>query len=103
MKVYIGAPAQSGAGLGGYVDAQTLGDIVRETRKDFTSFGGVMLWDIYLAQGRSYSDNLASLHSPDMSIGNGNYNEQIKSVLTATTTAEVDIVDSARMIAHHCT
>ena len=66
VKVYIGAPAQSGPGLGGYVDAQTLGNIVRETQKDFTSFGGVMLWDIYLAQGRRFSDNSASLHSPDI-------------------------------------
>ncbi|KAJ8503581.1 hypothetical protein ONZ45_g10748 [Pleurotus djamor] len=45
VKVYIGAPASSSAAGSGYVDVTTLGNIARQTRSQYSSFGGVMLWD----------------------------------------------------------
>ncbi|GLB43356.1 putative glycosyl hydrolase 18 family protein [Lyophyllum shimeji] len=45
VKVYIGAPASSSAAGSGYVDAATLGNIAQQTRSQYSSFGGVMLWD----------------------------------------------------------
>ncbi|KAJ6566073.1 glycoside hydrolase superfamily, partial [Mycena capillaripes] len=53
VKVFIGAPASPSAG-GGYVDATTLGSIALQTRAQYSSFGGVMLWwahtSFYLAE-----------------------------------------------------
>ncbi|KAH9949899.1 glycoside hydrolase superfamily [Amylocystis lapponica] len=45
VKVYIGAPAASAAAGSGYVDAATLGQIAVDTRNQYSSFGGVMMWD----------------------------------------------------------
>ncbi|KAI8955607.1 putative class III chitinase [Xylaria longipes] len=44
VKVLIGVPANTGAG-GGYVSAATLGPIIQDT-KQYTSFGGIMMWDM---------------------------------------------------------
>ena len=43
VKVYIGAPASSGAAGSGYVSSSTLNNIATTMRKSFPSFGGVML------------------------------------------------------------
>ncbi len=51
VKVYIGAPASSTAAGAGYVDASTLANIALETRSQYSSFGGVMLWDASQAYG----------------------------------------------------
>lgn len=52
VKIYIGAPASpQAANQGSYVDATTLGNIAIETRKNYSSFGGIMLWDISEAYG----------------------------------------------------
>ncbi|TFY71204.1 hypothetical protein EVG20_g1816 [Dentipellis fragilis] len=45
VKIYIGAPAASTAAGSGYVDAGTLASIAQQTRSQYSSFGGVMLWD----------------------------------------------------------
>ncbi|KAG9011047.1 Chitinase 1 [Tulasnella sp. JGI-2019a] len=45
VKVFIGAPASSTAAGSGYVSIDTLQAIAEDTRKNFPSFGGVMLWD----------------------------------------------------------
>ncbi|KAJ7205731.1 glycoside hydrolase family 18 protein [Mycena pura] len=45
VKVFIGAPASPSAAGSGYVDAATLGSIALQTRAQFSSFGGIMLWD----------------------------------------------------------
>ncbi|KAI9000482.1 glycoside hydrolase [Trametes punicea] len=45
VKIYIGAPASSTAAGSGYVDASTLANIALQTRSQYSSFGGVMLWD----------------------------------------------------------
>ncbi|KAF8145626.1 glycoside hydrolase superfamily, partial [Mycena galopus ATCC 62051] len=43
VKVFIGAPA-SPNGNASYVNATTLGSIALQTRAEFSSFGGIMLW-----------------------------------------------------------
>ncbi|KIY73425.1 carbohydrate-binding module family 5 protein [Cylindrobasidium torrendii FP15055 ss-10] len=46
VKVYIGAPASNtAANAGQYVDAARLSQIATETKNQYSSFGGVMLWD----------------------------------------------------------
>ncbi|TGJ79110.1 hypothetical protein E0Z10_g9656 [Xylaria hypoxylon] len=45
VKVLIGVPANTGAG-GGYVAAPTLGSIISDTKGKYSSFGGIMMWDM---------------------------------------------------------
>ncbi|KAJ6544831.1 glycoside hydrolase family 18 protein [Mycena vulgaris] len=45
IKIFIGAPASPSAAGSGYVDAATLGSIALQTRAQYSSFGGIMLWD----------------------------------------------------------
>ncbi|EPT01410.1 hypothetical protein FOMPIDRAFT_96173 [Fomitopsis schrenkii] len=66
VKVYIGAPASSTAAGSGYVDAATLGAIVQATQQNYSSFGGVMLWDA----SQAYANN--------------RYDKAIKSYLTGS-------------------
>ncbi|KAG8860911.1 Chitinase 1 [Tulasnella sp. 330] len=65
VKVYIGAPASSGAAGSGYVPIATLQTIAQQTAKDYPSFGGVMLWDV----SQAYV--------------NGRFDQAIKSTLSA--------------------
>ncbi|KAM5495377.1 Chitinase 2 [Microsporum canis] len=44
VKIMIGAPANRGAAGSGYVDANTLANIMNWS-KQFPSFGGAMMWD----------------------------------------------------------
>jgi len=64
VKVYIGAPASSTAAGSGYVDASTLATIIQQTRSQYSSFGGVMLWDA----SQAYA--------------NGRFDQAVKSALT---------------------
>ncbi|KAF8127502.1 glycoside hydrolase superfamily [Mycena galopus ATCC 62051] len=66
VKVFIGAPASPSAG-GGYVDASTLVQL-RSTRAQYSSFGGIMLWDA----SQAYA--------------NGRFDEQIKNIIAADDT-----------------
>ncbi|KAL4063885.1 carbohydrate-binding module family 5 protein [Scleroderma yunnanense] len=45
VKVYIGAPASSAAAGSGYVDPSTFANIIQQIQSQYSSFGGVMLWD----------------------------------------------------------
>ncbi|KAF7773296.1 CAZyme family GH18 [Agaricus bisporus var. burnettii] len=45
VKIYIGSPASSTSAGSGFVDINRLISIARTTRSQFSSFGGVMLWD----------------------------------------------------------
>ncbi|KAL7278914.1 hypothetical protein ACG7TL_006745 [Trametes sanguinea] len=56
VKIYIGAPASSTAAGSGYVDATTLGNIAIQQRGNYSSFGGVMLWDASQAYANSRYD-----------------------------------------------
>lgn len=51
VKVYIGAPGGPLAAGQGYVDVNTLGNIAIDTRNNYSSFGGIMLWDASQAYG----------------------------------------------------
>ena len=53
VKVYIGAPASTTAAGSGYVDASTITTIIQQTKAQYSSFGGVMLWDASQAYGMS--------------------------------------------------
>jgi chitinase len=53
IKLYIGAPASSLAASSGYVDANTLANCAMNMRDQFSSFGGIMLWDASWAYGMS--------------------------------------------------
>lgn len=55
VKIYIGAPASPSAAGSGYVDPTTLANIALQTRSQFSSFGGIMLWDASQAFGASLS------------------------------------------------
>ncbi|EPQ54334.1 glycoside hydrolase [Gloeophyllum trabeum ATCC 11539] len=69
VKIYIGAPASSTAAGSGYVDAATLGSIAQAMKAQYSSFGGVMLWDA----SQAYANN--------------RYDQAIKSYLTGGSSA----------------
>jgi hypothetical protein len=54
VKVFIGAPASSSAAGSGYVSASTLATIIQQTGSEYSSFGGVMLWDMSQAYGSCF-------------------------------------------------
>jgi chitinase len=58
VKIFIGAPASPTAAGSGFVDAATLGNLARTTRSQFSSFGGVMLWDASQAFSTSFLWNI---------------------------------------------
>ena len=60
VKIYVGAPASSTA-ASGYTDLTSLINIALATRSQYSSFGGVSLWDASQAFGAS---PLLSLPSP---------------------------------------
>lgn len=60
VKIYVGALAAPSAGGSGYVDTTTLSNIALNTRSQFSSFGGVMLWDASQAYSASYPPSFAS-------------------------------------------
>lgn len=49
-KVFLGVPANTGAAGSGYVSAKDLAPIIEYSKK-FSSFGGVMMWDVSQAYG----------------------------------------------------
>jgi chitinase len=51
IKIYIGAPASPTAAGSGYISAATLATIIANTSAQYSSFGGVMLWDASQAYG----------------------------------------------------
>ncbi|KAG6839217.1 hypothetical protein C0991_004800, partial [Blastosporella zonata] len=71
VKVYIGAPASSTAAGSGYASAATLGQIAKEIRAKYSSFGGVMLWDA----SQAYA--------------NGHYDKQVKSAMGSSSNSRI--------------
>ncbi|KAJ8594091.1 glycoside hydrolase [Rhizopogon salebrosus TDB-379] len=55
-KVYIGAPASTSAAGSGYVTPSTFTTIIQQTMAQYSSFGGVMLWDASQAYANSRYD-----------------------------------------------
>lgn len=62
VKVFIGAPASSSAAGSGYVDASTIATIIEQTSSEYSSFGGVMLWDMSQAYGSSFPETDQTLN-----------------------------------------
>ncbi|KAE9406929.1 glycoside hydrolase, partial [Gymnopus androsaceus JB14] len=91
VKVYIGAPAAPLAAGSGYVDAATLATIAQTTQAQFSSFGGVMLWDISQAVANDRFDAsiknalLDGPSAPTTSIGS------TTSITTTTTTTTTNV------------
>ncbi|KAI6156537.1 carbohydrate-binding module family 5 protein [Pisolithus tinctorius] len=56
IKVYIGAPASPSAAGSGYINASTFATIIQQTQSQYSSFGGVMLWDASQAYANSRYD-----------------------------------------------
>lgn len=54
IKVYLGAPASARAASNGFVSSQTLASVALGAQKEFSSFGGVMLWDADAAHSKCF-------------------------------------------------
>ncbi len=89
VKLYVGSPASQAAG-NYYVDAAQMGTIIAATRQNYSSFGGVMLWDAGNARGTSHRPALrprrvtvGSMLSSDFRPipDNGNFDKQMKNFL----------------------
>lgn len=84
VKIYIGAPAAPSAAGSGYVDVNTLGNIAKQTRSQYSSFGGVMLWDASQAYGGLHWPvfiKLACLMRNPGLAGNGRFDIAIKNAM----------------------
>ncbi|KAJ3539137.1 hypothetical protein NM688_g6411 [Phlebia brevispora] len=53
IKIYLGVAASSTAANNGYVDIGTLVPIIQATQSQYSSFGGVMMWD----ESEAYNNN----------------------------------------------
>ncbi|KAI0107767.1 glycoside hydrolase superfamily [Nemania sp. FL0031] len=86
VRVFIGVPANTGAG-GGYVDASTLGSIISSTKSDYSSFGGIMMWDMsQLFQNNGFlSSVVSSLGGSSGGGGGGSTTTTTKGMTTTTT------------------
>jgi len=77
VKVYIGAPSGPQAASNGYVDADTLASYAIQMRNQFSSFGGIMLWDASWAYA---NDNFAATVKKALLVG-GNSGQTNSSAL----------------------
>ncbi|OBZ72105.1 Chitinase 2 [Grifola frondosa] len=82
VKIYIGAPASSSAAGSGYVDVNTLANIALTTRSQYSSFGGVMLWDASQAYANDRFD--AAIKSAIIE-GSGGSSSSIPVTVTTST------------------
>ncbi|KAH0828837.1 glycoside hydrolase family 18 protein [Lanmaoa asiatica] len=83
VKVYIGAPASSTAAGNGYVSSSTLATVISQTKSQYSSFGGVMLWDASQAYGE-FSFGTYGRAKLMLVIANGRYDQAVKSVLMSS-------------------
>ncbi|KAI6165796.1 glycoside hydrolase superfamily [Pisolithus thermaeus] len=56
VKVFLGAPASSSSATYGYVNASMFATIIQQMQRQYSSFGGVMLWDASTAYANSRYD-----------------------------------------------
>ena len=90
VKVYIGAPGSGNAAGSGYVDVNTLSKYAKHAQKTWSSFGGIMLWEMSLAVGQCESHPGGSTpftcvlkKNTIVPPANDNYHKVIKSALVA--------------------
>ncbi|PCH42234.1 glycoside hydrolase family 18 protein [Wolfiporia cocos MD-104 SS10] len=84
VKIYIGAPAAQAAAGSGYVDAATLGAIAVATQENYSSFGGIMLWDASQAYANDRYDEAVKSY---LTGGSGASTTTTEAVVPPTTTA----------------
>lgn len=89
VKVFIGAPASSSAAGSGYVSASTLATIIQQTGSEYSSFGGVMLWDM----SQAYANNRYDISVKDaLTSGSGG------GTVTTTTTAKTTATTTSKQV-----
>ncbi|KAJ7052515.1 glycoside hydrolase [Mycena amicta] len=84
VKIFIGAPASSSAGAG-YISAAALGQLAVSTRAQFSSFGGIMLWDASQAYANGRFDK--AVKSIITTAGGGGVTTTSTSTRTSSTTS----------------
>ncbi|KAG1803997.1 glycoside hydrolase superfamily [Suillus subaureus] len=82
VKVYIGAPASSSAAGSGYVSPSTFTPIIQETMAEYSSFGGVMLWDA----SQAYANDRYDISVKDALLGGTSAPPPTTTITTTTTT-----------------
>lgn len=82
VKVYIGAPASSSAAGSGYVSPSTFTTIIQETMAEYSSFGGVMLWDA----SQAYANDRYDISVKDALLGGTYSPPPITTTITTTAT-----------------
>ncbi|KAG2119375.1 glycoside hydrolase family 18 protein [Suillus clintonianus] len=85
VKVYIGAPASSSAAGSGYVSPSTFTTIIQQTMAQYSSFGGVMLWDASQAYGKAVMHCFYALVTYFAPSANSRYDISVKNALTGGT------------------
>ncbi|KAH0839353.1 glycoside hydrolase family 18 protein [Lanmaoa asiatica] len=90
VKVFIGAPASSGSAGSGYVDASTIATIIQQTSSGYTSFGGVMLWDMSQAHANNRYD-ISVKNALTGGSGGGTVTTTASSPVTSTTPATTSV------------
>ncbi|KAJ7668758.1 glycoside hydrolase [Mycena polygramma] len=93
VKIFIGAPASTTAAGSGYVPATTLGKIASETRAQYSSFGGVMLWDASQAYANGRFDT--AIKGAIAESGSRTGTPVANTTSTATATASTSTATSA--------
>ncbi|KAJ7648648.1 glycoside hydrolase superfamily [Mycena polygramma] len=87
IKIFIGAPASTTAAGSGYVDAATLGSIALATRAQYSSFGGIMLWDASQAYANGRFDTAIKGVIAESGSGSGTTTTAAGTTTKATTTS----------------
>ena len=60
VKIYLGVPGAPDSADWGYVGINTLTPIIQTTKSQYSSFGGVMYWDMSSAYGKPTSQRVVS-------------------------------------------
>ncbi|KAG2055292.1 glycoside hydrolase family 18 protein [Suillus hirtellus] len=82
VKVYIGAPASSSAAGSGYVSPSTFTTIIQGTMAEYSSFGGVMLWDA----SQAYANDRYDISVKDALLGGTSSPPPTTTTITTTAT-----------------
>ncbi|KAJ7352590.1 glycoside hydrolase [Mycena albidolilacea] len=85
IKIFVGAPAAPNAGSG-FASAATLGQIASATRAQYSSFGGIMLWDASQAYANGRFDRQVKNLIATAGGGGGTTTTSTKTTTTSTST-----------------
>ena len=81
IKVYIGAPASPDAAGTGYVNSSTLAQYVSQAQSKYSSFGGVMMWDMDTAFSECIVDYQRQSYGTDKFPANGRFDLAVKNAM----------------------